>query len=160
MTTQQAETTGTATQAPTVNGVIMVAKIKQGQVEALRSLLQDNVWQLTSPTGNLNTVGTVHFARFAVHGDNFIFASYFDGDLEDYLDDFFSFDQGETFDLIFRHCEDSPGPHDREKYKDFWKSHAIEEIARYSYYPGVTCKEIEKALRIRNNMEAVLEDFE
>ncbi len=30
----------------------------------------------------------------------------------------------------------------------------------YCYYPGVTCKEIEKAVRIRRNMESVLDDFQ
>ena len=43
---------------------------------------------------------------------------------------------------------------------NFWTSHRVEDLFLYSYYPGVTCKEIERALRVKQNMEAVLQDFQ
>jgi hypothetical protein len=90
-----------------------------------------------------------------------LFTSWFDGDADTYLDDFFSFPgTGPGFDRVLRHCEGWPGPNDREGFMNFWKSHRVKDLAQYSYYPGVTCKEITKALRIRQNMEAVLQDFQ
>ena len=90
-----------------------------------------------------------------------MFTSHFDGDAEAYLDDFFSFTKGAAgFDLVLRYVEDWPGPNDRERFFDFWKSHQVPEILLGGAYPGVTVKEIQKALRVRRNLEAVLEDFQ
>jgi hypothetical protein len=69
-------------------------------------------------------------------------------------------DRAQGFDAVLRYCEDWPGPNDREGFFDFWKSHQVPEILLGSVYPGVTVKEIQKALRIRRNVEAVLEDFQ
>jgi hypothetical protein len=110
----------------------------------------------------LNQVGTVHFARAAIlDGDRFLFASHFDGSGEAYLDDFYTLTQGGSlFDAVFRYCEDWPGPGDREGFMNFWNSHRVKDLGIYCSYPGVTCKEIDKSVRIRRNMEAVLEDFQ
>jgi hypothetical protein len=163
MATQQVhETTGGNTSMPTTNGTILIAKIKPGQVDALREALAREAKNMTDPDGSLAQVGTVHFARVAILDETyFLFASHFDGDFDAYLDDFFSLTKGGSgFDAVFRYCEGWPGPNDREKFMDFWKSHKVQDLALYSYYPGVTCKEIEKALRIRHNLEAVLQDFQ
>jgi hypothetical protein len=161
-TPQAQQTTGVKKSMPTTNGVIIIAKIKPGQVDALRAAVAENLKALTDPEGALAQVGTVHFARAAILDDNrFLFASHFDGDIDAYLDDFFSFSKGGMgFDAVLRYCEGWPGANDREGFMDFWKSHKVDELFQYSYYPGVTNKEIEKALRIRHNMEAVLQDFQ
>lgn len=164
MTTQQATTTGAKTSMPTTDGYILIAKIKPGQVDALRAAIAESEKSMMDPQGALAQLGTVHFARMAILNDTYLlFTSWFDGDMEAYLDDFFSFDvrgAGVGFDKILRYCEDWPGPNDREGFMNFWKSHRIKDLVQYSYYPGVTCKEIEKALRIRHNMEGVLQDFQ
>lgn len=162
MAIQRAEAPGTQTPMPAINGTILIAKIKPGQVDALRAAVAEQAKNLMDPQGPLSRVGTVHFARVAILNENyFLFASHFDGDFDAYLDDFFSFTSGGGgFDTVFRYCEDWPGPNDREGFMNFWKSHKVEDLALYSYYPGVTCKEIEKALRIRHNLEAVLQDYQ
>lgn len=164
MATQQTKTTGVKTSMPTTDGYILIAKIKSGQVDAVRAAIAESAKTMMDPEGALAQLGTVHFARIALLDDNHIlFTSWFDGDMEAYLDDFFSFDTrsgGMGFDRILRYCEGWPGPNDREGFMNFWKSHKVKDLAQYSYYPGVTCKEIEKALRIRHNLEAVLQDFQ
>jgi hypothetical protein len=162
MATQEAQTTGADTSKPAhPSGTLLLTKIKPGQADALRATLAQAKQGLTDPSSGLAQVGTVHFARMAIIDDQYLlFASHFDGDFDDYLDDFFSFNGGKNFDVVWRYTEDWPGPGDREKFKDFWKSHEVPDLVMYSYYPGVTCKEIEKAVRIRRNMEAVLEDFQ
>lgn len=144
------------------NHFLLIAKVKPGQAETIRELAAQAPEFMAQPGSPLAQVGTVHFARVALLDDEtFLFESHFDGPVEAYLDDFFTVsDGGETFDLLFRYCEGWPGPHDREGFIDFWTSHRVKDLITYSYYPGVTCKEIVKAVRIRRNMEAVLEDFQ
>ena len=156
------ERAGVETSAPTTNGFTLIAKIKPGQADELREAVLANAKNLGDPEGAIAQVGTVHFVRVAIlPGDYFMFTSHFDGDAEAYLDDFFSFTKGaQGFDAVLRYCEDWPGPNDREGFFDFWKSHQVPEILLGSAYPGVTVKEIQKALRIRRNLEAVLEDFQ
>ena len=42
----------------------------------------------------------------------------------------------------------------------FWNSHRVKDLGVYCAYAGVTLKEMAKWVRIRRNMEAVLEDFQ
>ncbi|WP_405676396.1 hypothetical protein OG239_41435 [Streptomyces sp. NBC_00868] len=161
MAAQQAEATqGSA--APSTTAFLLAAKIKPGQADALREAAAANANNIEDPNGSLAQVGTVHFWRIAIlNDDTFLFASHFDGDIEPYLDDFYTVTLGGLgFDAVLRYCEGWPGPNDREGFIEFWKSHRVPDLLTYAYYPGVTCKEIEKALRIRTNMEAVLEDFQ
>jgi len=162
MSTQHAQTPGVQEATPTTNGVTILARIKPGQVDAVRAAVTERAKTWATPDNPLSKTAKVHFLRFTILDNNtLLFASHFDGDLDDYLDDFFTMSNGgEGFDDYFRHCEGWPGIGDQQKFVNFWKSHAVENIVLYSYYPGVTCKEIEKALRIRRNLEAVLQDFQ
>jgi hypothetical protein len=164
MTTQvdtesRAETSGETSQTH----FLLIAKVKPGHADAIRELVDKEGWRITSPDGPLAQVGTVHFARWALIDDEtLLFESHFDGDARAYLDDFFTMSKGGLgFDVLLRHCEDWPGlPINREAFVDFWTGHRVEDLLTYSNYPGVTCKEIAQAVRIRRNLEAVLEDFQ
>jgi hypothetical protein len=150
------------TSAPTTNGFTLLAKIKPGQADALREAVQANAKNLGDPEGSIAQIGIVHFVRVCIlPGDYFLFTSHFDGEAQAYLDDFFAFTKGaQGFDAVLRYCEDWPGPNDHEGFVEFWMSHQIPEILLGSAYPGATVKEIKKALRVRHNLEAVLEDFQ
>ena len=147
---------------PTWDAYLLITKIKPGKKDALLAAVADQGHKLMDPTGALNSVGTVHFARVALLDDEtFLFASVFDGDWESYLDDFFSFtNAGAGFDAVFRYCEGWPGPNDHDGFINFWTTNRVRELALYSNYPGVTAKQIHKAVRIQRNLEAVLEDFQ
>jgi hypothetical protein len=166
MSTQQTETASAGTSTPTSDGWILIVQIKPGQVDELLAAVGAELEKASDPDSLigqvLTQVGTVHFARAAIlAGDRFMFASHFDGSGEAYLDDFYTLTQGGlVFDAVFRYCEDWPGPGDREGFMNFWNSHRVKDLGIYSAYPGVTCKEIDKSVRIRRNMEAVLEDFQ
>lgn len=161
MAVQQAETPGTNESTPATDGFLLIAKIKPGEVDALRAAVRTAAGRLSDNAGPLSQIGTVHFARLAIVGDYLVFSSHFDGDMIAYLDDFFSFTRGGAgFDEVLRYCEGWPGPNDRDGFVNFWTSHRVDDLFLYSYYPGVTCKEIEKALRVKQNMEAVLQDFQ
>lgn len=57
--------------------------------------------------GGLDTVGTVHFARFAVIGDQLAMFSVFDGDFETYIRDFIAL-FGHVFDALMGYVIDPP----------------------------------------------------
>ncbi len=65
MTTLQAQTTGGKTSMPTTDGYILIAKIKPGQVDALRAAIAES--NLTDPEGGLAQIATVHFARLVLN---------------------------------------------------------------------------------------------
>lgn len=166
MSTQSTETGPAGTSVPTADSWLLIVQIKPGQVDELLAAVGAELEELKDPDGPISQmfsqVGTVHFARVAIiDGDRFMFASHFDGDGQAYLDDFFTLTQGGlAFDAVFRYCEDWPGPGDREGFMKFWNSHRVKDLGVYCAYPGVTTKEIDKSVRIRRNMEAVLEDFQ
>jgi hypothetical protein len=145
----------------------LVAKIKPGHLDALREVLAE-AQKEADERGEalsrhpLTRLATVHFLRVALLDDNtFLFASHFDGDVDDYLDDFFSADHAKgSFDRVFRHLEDWPGPGNHDAFVKFWKDHGVKSQVVYAYFPDVTVKEMEKALRTRKNLEAVLQDFQ
>ena len=161
MTTQQVQTTDNKTSPPTTNGFILLAKIKPGQADTLRATLKALDAAGAVASAAFQRIGTLHFARFAIIEDAYLlFTSHFDGDAGDYLDDFYADSAGENFDKWLRYCEGWPGPHDQQAFVDFWMSHQVQDLGRVSSYPGVTVKEIQQALRVRNNLQAVLEDFQ
>lgn len=166
MSTPVTEIASAETSTPISDSWLLIVKIKPGQVDALRAEVGAELEALADPNSTLSQmfsqVGTVHYARAAIiDGDRFFFASHFDGDGQAYLDDFFTLSgNGALFDLAFRYCEDWPGPGDHEGFMNFWNSHRIKDLGVYCAYAGVTIKEIEKSVRIRRNMEAVLEDFQ
>ena len=162
MTAQAEDTASAQTSAQTPgDNVLITAKIKPGQADAVRETIAKGVQHWVSGDGFLTKVGTVHFARFLLLDDEtLVFEAHFDGTIEDYLDDFYNAAQAENFDLLFRYTEGWPGPHDRDGFMNFWLTRRAKDLATYCRYPGVTCTEIEKAVRVRHNMEAVLEDFQ
>ena len=160
MTTQQVQTTDGTPLLSTTEGFVLLAKFKPGQADAFRAAIKEMAAH-PEALGTLERIGTVHFARFAIIEDTYLlFTSWFDGSVEDYLDDFYADSAGENFDRWLRYCEGWPGPHDRQAFVDFWMSHQVQDLGRVSSYPGVTVKEIQRALRVRKNLEAVLEDFQ
>jgi len=159
-TTEQAQTADGKSMLNATNGFILLAKIKSGQADALRAELKEMAKSGTFGAALAKT-DIVHFARVAIIEEKyFLFESFFDGSAEDYLDDFYSFGSGENFDKWLRYCEGWPGPHDQKAFVDFWMSHKIDDLGSVSAYGGATVKQMHKALRIRNNFEAVLQDFE
>jgi hypothetical protein len=140
----------------------LMAEIKPDQVEAFKQAIAKHpIGSDESTRDMMEKIGTVHYARWATLDDKYVvFASEFDGDVDDYLDDFYAYDNGQTFDKLMRFLVGWPGPNNHDAFIRFWKEHGLKTISFYSYYPNATTKDVRTALRVRGNLEAVLQDFE
>lgn len=77
---------------------------------------------------SLDSVGTVHFARFVLIGDKLCMISVYDGDFSNYIRDFI-FTIGNVFDAIMDHVEGGealkPTAHNVEKFIDWVHAHDL-----------------------------------
>jgi len=147
---------------PSTNTYTLINKIIPGQ---LGNLLKVAEAARTAGTfGAISEVlGILHFQRFFIINDEFlVFTSEFDGDDDPYLSDFYSMEitPGPTFGVFnsaWQYTEGWPGSDNRDAFVKFWKDHKVEELLTYSYYPGVTAKEVRKALRVQKAFQSVLD---
>lgn len=95
-----------------------------------------------------DTIGTVHYSRFAVLSDKtLLFLGDFDGEFSQLMRDLAKH-AGPVFDAIFQHVETpppSPVADHADAFAAWATSHLLHAINLYTAYPGVTAKEI-KAL--------------
>ena len=103
-------------------------------------------------------IASIHEARFVpFDGDTrLLFATSFDGPWDAYMEDFAS-KPLRLFDSIFRHVEGYEGLPDLAAVKDFILSAQVTAVGYARNYPG-TVKEIDKALRVNEAFQHVLDD--
>ena len=156
-------TSKTKNAAPSTNTYTLVARIKPGELENIRRVaaaaVESGAWGAGS-----DVLGILHFQRFFIIDDEYlVFTSEFDGDDDSYLEDFYGMEitPGPSFGLFnaaWKFTEGWPPPGDKAAFVDFWKRNKVEELVTYSYYPGVTAKEIRKAVRLQKAFQNVLDD--
>jgi hypothetical protein len=103
----------------------------------------------------LDTIGTVHFARWVVlpdgdDGGNLLFVSNFDGRWDDYIEDFAA-SSAESFDAIYSNCVGWPagGATDVDGFKAFVRAHEVRADVYYRAYPMATVRQVKSALTFR-----------
>lgn len=156
------EPTDSSATSPSTNTYTLVAKIKPGELENLKAAAAaaktGGAWGVGS-----DVLGILHFERFFIVDDTYlVFTSEFDGDDDSYLSDFYSMEitPGPSlglFNSAWKYTEGWPPPGDKDAFVDFWKRNKVEELLTYSYYPGVTAKEVRKALRVQQAFQEVLD---
>jgi hypothetical protein len=149
--------------AKTTPAYTLFTKIKPGQVENIREVAAER--RAAAAKGNASDmIGTVHFFRFVIlDGKYLVMASNYDGDAVAYLTDFYNVEiapgpmQG-MWNSVMQYVEDWPtGGGTLEEFLAFWAAHKVEEELNYSYYPGVTAKEVRKALRVQEAFQSALD---
>jgi hypothetical protein len=110
----------------------------------------------------LDTIGTVHFARWVIlpDGDDggvLLFTSNFDGPWDDYIVDFAA-DAAESFDAIYSNCVGWPerGARDIDAFKAFIRAHEVASDVYYRAYPHATARQVKAALKLKAAMNGVL----
>jgi hypothetical protein len=147
---------------PSTNTYTLVAKIKPGELENIRKVAAAAVAGGQWGAGS-DALGILHFERFFIINDEFlVFTSEFDGDDDSYLSDFYSMEitPGPSFGLFnaaWKYTEGWPAPGNKDAFVDFWKRNKVEELVTYSYYPGVTAKEVRKAIKVQKAFQSVLD---
>ncbi|NEO97229.1 MAG: hypothetical protein F6K58_00620 [Symploca sp. SIO2E9] len=112
----------------------------------------------TVPLLNLYGVDTIHFARWVVidHGRRLLFMSNYDGELEDYMNDFIN-KVAWGLNLIFGHGVDYPktrwlvkgGAKDEQIYKAVLRKYQIRSQVWYAAYPHLSAVNISNNAQIR-----------
>ena len=95
-------------------------------------------------------IGTVHFSRFMVKGDQkLLFISDIDGEVDKHIGRLVE-DAGPVFDTIFKHVDDSPATpvaNNRERVVKWLKYHVREPLDTYFAYGDASVQEIKTLAR-------------
>ena len=92
-------------------------------------------------------IGTVHFSRFMVEGDEkLLFLSDVDGEIDDHLEQLVE-QAGPLFPAILEHVDDPPPPSDHARIVKWLKHRVREPLDTYYSYPDATVQEIKATAR-------------
>jgi hypothetical protein len=140
-----------------ISALTAITKILPGHAAALRQALE----ALTAASGGkISSLGTIHIVRWVIFDNDtrLLFATNFDGDVEDYMRDFAE-RAPEGIDAIWGHCEGYPGARDYPKLRDYILGSAIETTGYYCAYPNATVADINKSLDWRTKFDAFLDQI-
>ena len=157
--------------------VTVYARIRDGQVEALRETLAQIA---ADPAGNalipFGRFRQLHFARFVILDEavpdeeqqrdldvgvipaHLVFLSAVDAPVDDYLQEL-AREAGEGLDAVFQHCEAYPEPslRDAGSRRGYLYVHSIDEAAFYINTIGRTVTQIHNEARLREALEDFLD---
>ncbi len=112
----------------------------------------------------IHDVGSLHQARYVLfdNGTRLLIATTFDGDWDVYIDDFAASYILDAWDKFLIHCEGYPDEGKAsltvDEIKEFLTANQVTAADFYMTYPGVTVKEIKKALRDEQAFQQVLDN--
>ncbi|MGH3613180.1 MAG: hypothetical protein ACRDRK_11425 [Pseudonocardia sp.] len=142
--------TGQRPAQPTQNPLTLVMKAKspadlaalRQRVEHIQSLPREQNPVVLA----LDRIGTVHFARFVfLSSDLLAVITAYDGDFEDYLNDFLN-EIGDVFNALLQHVEDAPSlpvQAYRQEFIEFVRAYDLRCVEPfYSAYPDHTVLDI------------------
>jgi hypothetical protein len=139
------------------NEFTLICRVRPGAAPALRAALAESQ---ADPRRQASTerISTLHDSRWVVFDDDtrLMFCSNFDGDWDQYIDDFGAM-VPEVFDHLFQYVEDYPGIRD-PRIKDFLTAHQAEASLYFRAYPDASVPEVKKALRVYRSFEALLDE--
>jgi hypothetical protein len=132
-------------------------KIKPGHADALREVLA----KADSASGGreaMAEIGTLHEARHVMFDNDtrLMFASWFDGSWDQYIDDFAATEVGSRFEAVFSHTEGFPGMKD-PNVKDWFVSQQEPAGVFGTAYPDLTVQQIWKDQRVNEAFQEVLD---
>jgi hypothetical protein len=139
------------------NEFTLVFKVEPGHGKQIRELFQKPGFQDKGKEISAR-IGTLHDARWALFDDDtrLLFATNFDGDWDAYIDDFAA-EVPDIFDIILEHVEDYPGIKD-PKIKDFVVAHQVTACSYLRTIPDATVRELQKALRVQEAFQRLLDE--
>lgn len=139
-----------------ISALTAISKIKDGHADQLRTTLERFS---DAGGGKISELGTIHMVRWVIFDNDtrLMFATNFDGDVEDYMRDF-ALKAPQGIDAIWGHCEGYPGAENYERLRDYILGCAIDTTGYYVGYPDATVQDILKALTVKKKVEAFIDD--
>ena len=149
-----------------VSELSVFLKVKPGREQAIREVLTLTPAQKAESDKAILDVGTLHESRNVLFDNDtrLLIATTFDGDWDVYIDDFAAGYILDAWDEFLPYCEGYPDEgKDKaglsvEEIKEFLTANQVTAAVFTMTYPGVTVKEIQKALRVQTAFQQVLDD--
>ena len=149
-----------------VSELSVFLKVKPGREQLIREVLTLTPAQRAESEKAILDVGSLHQSRNVLfdNGTRLLIATTFDGDWDVYIDDFAAGYILDAWDKFLIHCEGYPDEgKDKagltvEEIKEFLTANQVTAPIFTMTYPGVTVKEIQKALRDEKVFQQVLDD--
>jgi hypothetical protein len=140
------------------NGLTVLANIKPDKVDETRAQAAAmGALPLHEMLGPL----TLHYARWVFINDDtqFLYIAIFDTDFEQYTEDAIKIFNQVGMGSLFLNLEGFPedGMQNPEAFKKFVREHHCESFLEYSEYPGVTVKEVKRALAVEKAFSTMLD---
>jgi len=134
---------------------------RRQQLQLVLAALSDRI--AAGGPSPLDSIGTVHFARWVVlpddaDGGSLLFASNFDGPWDDYIEDFAA-NAAQSFDAIYSNCVGWPegGATDVDAFKAYVRAHEVPSDVYYRAYPMATVRQVRAALKLKTTWNALLD---
>ena len=139
------------------NEFTVIMKLKPGGAERLRKLLTSGNKFTGQNQPLMDRMGTVHDLRYLVFDNDtrLLFASTFDGDWDQYLNDFGALIP-DPIDIVFGEAEGFPGIRSPAA-KDWTAKHQVSSTFFYSAYPNESVKDIWKAMKVKGGLDVLLD---
>jgi len=140
-----------------VTAMTVITPIIEGRLEALQTVLTQIH---TTPDSPLRQVNTIHFARWVIinEGKQLLFTTNFDGGWEQYLKDFAEKTPGGV-DAIWSNCVGYPGVKNLPALIKYVRQYEVNATLFYAAYPDTTVRQVQKALRVQDKFQALLDEF-
>ena len=139
------------------NEFTLIMNLKPGGAERLRKKLTSDGKFTGQNQPLIDRMGTVHDMRFIIFDNDtrLLFASTFDGDWDQYLNDFGALIP-DLIDIVFEEVEDYPGIRSPD-IKDYIVKSQVTSTYFYSAYPDASVRDIRKAMKIKRGLDVLLD---
>lgn len=142
-----------------------IARIKPGMAKKFKEVLEGAHQKRQKA---IRKMATIHYARWVIldkdllpglDGPHVLFTSNFDGELDGYLKEFASVDEG-PLNLAFSECVGWPRARPVKNFIDYVKTHEHPASLFYANYPRATVGLINRALQWKEKTEKFIKDLE
>jgi hypothetical protein len=146
-----------------VSELSVFLKVKPGREQVIREVFGLPADQRAALENAIADVGTLHEARYVLFDDGtrLLVGTTFDGDWDVYIDDFAASYVLDAWDKFLIHCEGYPDEGKAslslDEIKEFLSANQVTASDFTMTYPGVTVREIQKALRVQTAFQEVLD---
>ena len=155
------ESTGGKKRGNNVTELTAIAPLRPGGADQLRAVFaQREREEKQGGKSPIELIQTIHYARWVIidGGERLLFTSNFDGDLEDYLEDFADRDEA-PLNAIFGACIGWPGARPVAGFIKYVRDHQVPATYYYAAYPRYTVKEVKRGLYWKQETETFLKDL-
>ncbi|MBN9160414.1 MAG: hypothetical protein BGO98_18105 [Myxococcales bacterium 68-20] len=148
---------------PACYGFTIIAKVKPGRAEAIRSY-GGRLAKALEAEPDLLAPLKLHYLRWVLFDDDtrFMYQGIFDTDFDKYTEDAVALFKKAGVDTVFENLEDFPADWktNSEAFIKFVRAHQCPSFIEYGEYPYVTADEIKKALKLKEAFSAMLEQMQ